>query len=148
MMLKGEIKKLDASKEKTVLVLYVSDSEGKYGVINRKFFECTLKYAIWSAEPFADDYLISVITHPRLQEFGESVGVWTVKVYRVHFHGEAARGFCMFEVDNRSTDGLTVNREGDKELSKTEFETKLKTHKYKVAQEDGGQLIALKMYVH
>lgn len=148
MTLKEEIKRLDAEKEKTVLVLYVNDSEGKYGVINRKFFECTLNYAIWSAEPFEDDYLTTMLAKPKIQEFGEAVGVHTIKIYRVHFHGEASRGFCMFEVDNRSTDGLTVKREGDKELSKTEFETKLKTHKYKILQEDGGQLVPLKMYTN
>ena len=133
-----EIKRLEATKEKTVLVLYVADSEAKYGQISRKFFECTFNYAIWSAEPFEDDYLATMLARPRLQEMGEAVGVYTTKVYRVHFHGEPSRGYSMFEVDNRSTDGLTVKRSDDKEISKDEFEKKLKTHKFKILQEDGG----------
>jgi hypothetical protein len=54
----------------------------------------------------------------------------------------------MFEADNRNADGLTVKRIGDREITKEDFETKLKSHKYKVLQEDGGNLVPLKMYVH
>ncbi|MGA3110585.1 MAG: hypothetical protein ABSE15_00950 [Candidatus Bathyarchaeia archaeon] len=142
-----EIKRLNAEKEKTVLVLYVSDSEGKYGAIQRKFFECTLNYSVWSAEPFEDDYLVTMLARPRMQEIEGAVGIYTVKVYRVHFHSEVSRGYSMFEVDNRNADGLTVKRTSDKEITKVEFEEKLKTHKFKILQEDGANLVPLKMYV-
>jgi len=142
-----QIKLMNAEKKKVLPTLYLSDSEGKYGVINRRFFECIMDFEIWSAEPFADDYLTTFLSKPKLQENDEAIGIWTTIVYRVHFHDEKSRGFAQFEADNRNSDGLTVKRTSDKEITKEEFETKLKTHKYKVLQEDGGYLVALKMYV-
>ena len=143
-----EIKRLCAEKKKVVPTLYVVDSEAKYGAISRKFYECIMNFEVWSAEPFEDDYLTTLLSKPKFQEDGESIGIWTIKVYKVHFHDEKSRGYSMFECDNKNSDGLTVKRSGDKEISKEEFESKLKNHKYKIAQEDGGSLVPLKMYVH
>ena len=143
-----QIKLMKAEKKKVLPTLYVSDSEGKYGVINRRFFECIMDFEIWSAEPFEDDYLTTFLSKPKLQENAEAIGIWTTIVYRVHFHDEKSRGYSMFEADNRNADGLTVKRIGDREITKEDFETKLKSHKYKVLQEDGGNLVPLKMYVH
>jgi hypothetical protein len=140
------IKEKCLAKHKVIPTLYVHDEEGKYGVLKRTFFECTLKFDIWDAEPFSDDYIMAFLSRPKIQEMGEAVGIWTVKIFRIHFH-DASRGFSSYEADNRSTDGITVKREDDHEISKEEFETKLKTHKYHIAQEDGGNLIALKMYI-
>jgi hypothetical protein len=141
------IKSLNAEKEKVIPTLYIDDSDtGRYGKINRKFFECTLKFRIWNEEPFSDDYLTLFTAKPRLQELGEAVGIWTVKVFRLHLHNESTRGFSIFEIDNRSSDGLTVERSGDKEITATEFQQKLKTHGYKVLQQDGTSLIPLIMY--